>query len=155
RSAPLMQRMLEKGGLQTLRLKSPVDHQDRLAAGVMLDRFPMVVLITNTVESALSDWVAQTEFLIAAAVLSATGIAFILFLIVRQINRQNAESRKELAAEKQRLDTALNNMTQGLVLYDASARIVTCNQRYLDMYELSPDVVKPGLHYYDLIQHRK
>ncbi len=46
-------------------------------------------------------------------------------------------------------------MTQGLVLYDASARIVTFNQRYIDMYSLSTDVVKPGLHYYDLIQHRK
>ena len=46
-------------------------------------------------------------------------------------------------------------MTQGLVLYDSSARIVTFNQRYIDMYNLSTDVVKPGLHYYDLIQHRK
>src|SRR5262249_50497074 len=35
------------------------------------------------------------------------------------------------------------------------ARIVTFNQRYVDMYNLSTDVVKPGLHYYDLIQHRK
>jgi diguanylate cyclase (GGDEF)-like protein/PAS domain S-box-containing protein len=46
-------------------------------------------------------------------------------------------------------------MTQGLVLYDASARVVICNQRYLDMYKLSTDVVKPGCHFYDLIQHRK
>ena len=36
-------------------------------------------------------------------------------------------------------------MTQGLVLYDASARIVVCNQRYIDMYGLSTDVVKAGL----------
>ena len=46
-------------------------------------------------------------------------------------------------------------MTQGLVLYDASARIVTCNRRYIDMYSLSTDVVKPGCHFYDLIRHRK
>ena len=46
-------------------------------------------------------------------------------------------------------------MTQGLVLYDASARIVICNQRYLDMYELSTDIVKPGCHFRELIQHRK
>jgi len=25
-------------------------------------------------------------------------------------------------------------MTQGLVLYDASARVIICNQRYIDMY---------------------
>jgi len=29
-------------------------------------------------------------------------------------------------------------MTQGLLLYDKDARIVLCNQRYLEMYNLSP-----------------
>ncbi len=155
KSAPLMQRVLDQGGLQTLRVNSPVDHMDRLGAAAMLTRFPIVVVATNSIDSALGDWQAQTRFLVVAAALSASVIAFILFLIVRQINRQNADARRQLASEKQRLNTALNNMTQGLVLYDSSARIVTFNQRYLDMYKLSTDVVKPGLHYYDLIQHRK
>ena len=155
KSAPLIQRVLDKGGMQTMRINSPVDHQDRLGTAAMLNRFPIVVIATNTVKSALTDWQAQTRFIVIAAALSASMIAFILFMIVRQINRQNADARAQLASEKQRLDTALNNMTQGLVLYDSSARIVTCNQRYIDMYSLSRDVVKPGLHYYDLIQHRK
>src|SRR5258707_6928946 len=58
------------------------------------------------------------------------------------MNRQNQDSQRRLEAEKQRLDTALNNMTQGLVLYDESGHIVICNQRYIDMYKLSTDVVK-------------
>jgi diguanylate cyclase (GGDEF)-like protein/PAS domain S-box-containing protein len=155
KSAPLMQAVREHGGLQTQRVKSPVDHLDRLGAAAMLTRLPIVVVATNSIDSALGDWQAQTRFLVVAAALSAAVIALILFMIVRQINRQNADARAQLAAEKQRLDTALNNMTQGLVLYDSSARIVTFNQRYIDMYNLSRDVVKPGLHYYDLIQHRK
>src|SRR5262249_43692939 len=44
---------------------------------------------------------------------------------------------------------------QGLVLYDKSSRMVLCNQRYIDMYSLSPDVVKPGCLFRELIQHRK
>ena len=40
-------------------------------------------------------------------------IALILFLIIRQINRQNREAQERLEAERQRLDTALNNMSQG------------------------------------------
>ena len=40
-------------------------------------------------------------------------------------------------------------------MYDASARIVTVNQRYIDMFDLSPEIVKPGCHFRDLIQHRK
>ena len=57
--------------------------------------------------------------------------------------------------QKRRLDTALNNMTQGLVLYDASARVVICNQRYIEMYRLSTRYREAGRPFRDLIQHRK
>jgi diguanylate cyclase (GGDEF)-like protein/PAS domain S-box-containing protein len=156
KNAPLLKKILtEGGGSQTLRVQSPVDHQDRLGAVAELSRYPIVVVATMTVAAALADWQAQTRFLIAAAGSSALVIAFILFLIVRQITRQNRGTQQQLESDKHRLDTALNNMTQGLVLYDASARVVLCNQRYIDMYGLSPDVAKPGCSYYDLIRHRQ
>jgi diguanylate cyclase (GGDEF)-like protein/PAS domain S-box-containing protein len=155
KSAPLMKGVASRGGLQTLRVKSPVDGQDRLGSAAPLTNFPFVVVATNSVEAALADWRAQTRFMVSAATTSAAVVAVILFLIIRTIMRQNRDAQQRLAAEKERLDTALNNMTQGLVLYDASARIVTFNRRYIDMYNLSPEVVKPGLHYFDLIQHRK
>src|ERR1700704_4860647 len=155
KTAPLISKVLSEGGHQTLRVRSPVDDQDRLGSAAELSQFPIVVVATTTISAALADWRAQTKFLITGAVLSALAIAFILFLIVRQMNRQNQDSQRRLEAEKQRLDTALNNMTQGLVLYDASGHIVICNQRYIDMYKLSTEVVKPGCHFYDLIRHRK
>src|SRR5258708_38421249 len=46
-------------------------------------------------------------------------------------------------------------MTQGLLLFDSSQRLVVCNQRYLDMYGLSPDVAQPGCSFRDVIAHRK
>ncbi|WP_024509433.1 EAL domain-containing protein [Bradyrhizobium sp. ARR65] len=153
--APLLQKIISLGGQQTLRMQSPIDGQDRLGTGAQVGHFPIVVVATKTAATALADWREQTRFLVMAAALSAAIIALILFAIIRQIRRQNREAQRKLEAERQRLDTALNNMTQGLVLYDASAHIVTFNQRYIDMYKLSREVVKPGLHYYDLIQHRK
>jgi diguanylate cyclase (GGDEF)-like protein/PAS domain S-box-containing protein len=155
KNAPLLKRVLTMGGSQSLRMESPVDHQERLGSAAELSHYPIVVVATMTVSAALADWRAQTRFLIIAAGSSALVIAFILFLITRQISRQNRQTQQQLEADKHRLDTALNNMTQGLVLYDASARVVLCNQRYLDMYGLSTDVVKPGCPYRDLIQHRQ
>lgn len=35
-------------------------------------------------------------------------------------------------------------MTQGVILFDAHERILVCNDRYIEMYGLSPDVIKPG-----------
>jgi methyl-accepting chemotaxis protein len=53
------------------------------------------------------------------------------------------------------MTTALNNMSQGLCMFDAAGRIVVRNQPYLSMYNLSADVVRPGCSLRDLIQHRK
>ncbi len=154
-SAPMLQRILTDGGRQTQRAQSPIDQMDRLGAAAKLGRFPIAIVVTKTVSAALADWGAQTRLLVAAAILCAVVIAFILFLIIRQIAGQSREAQQRLELEKQRLDTALNNMTQGLVLYDASARVVTTNQRYLDLHSLSTDLVKPGLPFRALIQLRK
>jgi diguanylate cyclase (GGDEF)-like protein/PAS domain S-box-containing protein len=154
-NAPLLQLVLNQGGAQTLRLLSPIDGADRLGSAAPLEHFPGVVIATNTVSAALTDWREQTRFLVAAAALSAMVVALILFLIIRQITRQSRESQQRLEAERRQLDTALNNMIQGLVLYDASGRVVTFNRRYIDMYGLSTEIVKPGAELRDLMQHRK
>ncbi|MGO8908656.1 MAG: EAL domain-containing protein [Bradyrhizobium sp.] len=138
----------------TRRLISTVDGQERLAAIRSLDRFPLSVVATTTLASALADWRAQTRFLVVAAGLSAIVVAVILVLIVRRLSWQHQSSQRRLRLEKQRLDTAVDNMTQGLTLFDQSKRLVVCNQRYLEMYGLSPDVVKPGCNFHDLIVHR-
>lgn len=59
------------------------------------------------------------------------------------------------AGNRALLAMTLNNMTQGVVMFDANERLVVCNERYVEMYGLSPDVVKPGLLLLDLIEHRK
>jgi diguanylate cyclase (GGDEF)-like protein/PAS domain S-box-containing protein len=153
--APLLQSVRENGGAQTLRVQSPIDQTDRLGSAAPLGHYPGIVVATNTVAAALSDWREQTRFLALAATLAAAVVALILFLIIRQITRQNREAQQRLEAERGRLDTALNNMIQGLVTFDASARVVTFNRRYIDMYNLSTDIVKPGCHFRDLMQHRK
>jgi diguanylate cyclase (GGDEF)-like protein/PAS domain S-box-containing protein len=57
--------------------------------------------------------------------------------------------------EQERLfNTAVNNMSQGLVMFDAAERLLVCNRRYLQMYGLSPNAVKPGCTLLDLLQHR-
>ena len=52
------------------------------------------------------------------------------------------------------LDTAINNMSQGLTMFDKSGRLVLCNQRYIELYGLSPEVVRPGCTVGRLVEHR-
>ena len=67
---------------------------------------------------------------------------------------ERRQAEKQLREQKLQLDTALNNMSQGLNMFDASGRLVVCNERYLRMYGLSADVVKPGCTVGELVQAR-
>ena len=60
----------------------------------------------------------------------------------------------ELKMQNMMLDAALNNMSQGLVLFDANRRVLICNRRYREIYGLTPEQVKPGTPTAELIQHR-
>jgi methyl-accepting chemotaxis protein len=55
---------------------------------------------------------------------------------------------------KATLFMVLNNMTQGVVLVDAAERVIVVNDRYIGMYGLSPEIVKPGCTLRDLIANR-
>jgi diguanylate cyclase (GGDEF)-like protein len=137
------------------RIVSPVDGEDRLASVRVLPHFPILMMATTTRTAALADWREQIGILISVAGASALAIAGVLIAIVRKLLEQHRLSRERMMLEKQRLDRAVNNMTQGLLLFDASQRLVVCNQRYIEMYGLSADIVKPGCSFRDIIAHRK
>ena len=56
--------------------------------------------------------------------------------------------------EEQMLQTVLNNMSQGVVMFDSEMQLIFCNQRYVEMYGLSADVARPGCSLRELIEHR-
>ncbi|MBI5319788.1 EAL domain-containing protein [Bradyrhizobium sp.] len=139
----------------TSRRVSPIDGKDRLASSRALSRFPLVVVAATTTEAALADWREQIAMLVTIATASAFAIAALLLLVVRKLSDQHRQSQRRLTLEKRRLDTAVNHMTQGLLLFDSSQRLVICNRRYIEMYGLSADVVKPGCSFREIIAHRK
>jgi diguanylate cyclase (GGDEF)-like protein len=63
-------------------------------------------------------------------------------------------AHRRVRTQKLCLDTAVGNMSQGLTMFDKSGTLVLCNQRYIEMYGLSPDVIKPGCTVNDVVEHR-
>jgi methyl-accepting chemotaxis protein len=53
-----------------------------------------------------------------------------------------------------RLQAAFNNMAHGLCMFDAGGRLLICNEPFMQMYNLSPDVVRPGITLLDYLKHR-
>jgi len=59
-----------------------------------------------------------------------------------------------LAEQNVRFDAALGNMSHGLCMFDAEQRVVITNDRYAEIYGLTPDQVKPGTTLRQIVEHR-
>ena len=58
------------------------------------------------------------------------------------------------AQSSARFEEAINNLSLGIVVFDEKREVVFCNERYREMYGLSPEQVKPGTPTRELIRHR-
>jgi diguanylate cyclase (GGDEF)-like protein len=57
---------------------------------------------------------------------------------------EHREREEELKRQTLRLEAAVNNMSQGLCMFDAEHRLVICNRNFATLYNLPPDLVSPG-----------
>ena len=85
----------------------------------------------------------------AATVIPATtemALTIVVAAIVAQLamSLAGAVLTRHQSWEIRQLRTTINSMAQGLCMFDASERLVVCNQQYYNMYELTPNDVKPG-----------
>jgi diguanylate cyclase (GGDEF)-like protein/PAS domain S-box-containing protein len=107
---------------------------------------------TVEAEKSLQGLLYETGLL---AILSCL-FGFGMFLAVRTLPLKVLDQTLgALANTNKQFDDALNNMSQGLLLFGSSKRIVVVNRKYIEMYGLSPDVVKPGCRLDELLRHRK
>ncbi|AXK83409.1 hypothetical protein DW352_24525 [Pseudolabrys taiwanensis] len=92
-----------------------------------------------------------------ASLLSSSAAGPVVFLAVIGLAALAAVAvvHRRYAVQNRRLLNAIDNMSQGLNMFDAQGRISLVNRRYIDMYKLSPDIVKPGCTLRQLIEHRK
>lgn len=93
----------------------------------------------------------------------ASMIAYQKQLILKheaEIERERANADAERAAQREilkhagRFEVAINNMLQGLCMFDADRRLIVCNQRYAEMYALPPALTQPGVRWSDIVAHR-
>jgi diguanylate cyclase (GGDEF)-like protein len=64
------------------------------------------------------------------------------------------QQEENLRIRNLQFDTAINNMSQGLCFFDAAHRLIVCNDRYIEMYDLPPDRVGPGTSLTEIVDMR-
>jgi diguanylate cyclase (GGDEF)-like protein len=129
--------------------------------------YPLVVNVGVTETAALATWRIQAITLGIGTLLVMFCSALLLKALSKQFHRiENAKAtivvkahelesaNAQLTNYQAQANAALNNMSQGLVMFDSSARFVISNQRYLEMYGLSPEFVRPGCTLREVLDQR-
>jgi methyl-accepting chemotaxis protein len=67
-----------------------------------------------------------------------------------------ASIRRQVSIEEinLRFNTALENLTHGICMFDDDKRLVVWNERYANLYRLPPELLKVGARHEDIIGHR-
>jgi diguanylate cyclase (GGDEF)-like protein len=67
---------------------------------------------------------------------------------------QIKQREEQLRLEYIKRDAALQNMSQGLVMFDRDANLIVCNQKYAELYRLPPELIRPGVSHREILEHR-
>jgi diguanylate cyclase (GGDEF)-like protein/PAS domain S-box-containing protein len=125
----------------------------RLVSYDVIDGFPLIAVVGRTETEIFKDArSSQVSAWLVASVLTMGILAAIVFGARRQ--RWLHETALRLKQTNARFELALENMPQGLCMFDADRRLVISNRRYATMYGLLPDAVRPGMQLKEIIKLR-
>jgi diguanylate cyclase (GGDEF)-like protein len=114
-------------------------------------QYPIFVNVAVPESSALANWQRRTALIGAGTLLVIVCTVFLLLLLrkllgsVIRSERSLEQNARELAGLNTRLDLAFNNMSQGLCFFDGQRHLIVCNRRFVEMYDLSVEQVRPGM----------
>ncbi|MBI3704922.1 MAG: PAS-domain containing protein [Rhizobiales bacterium] len=92
-------------------------------------------------------WVTATSEPVASAFLAGlTAVLAVVFSVVF--------AAQGLQVQNVRMRVALNNMSQGLCMFDGNERLVISNQRYVEIYKLGDEFSRSGISLLDVLKHR-
>ena len=72
--------------------------------------------------------------------------------VVSNVQRRGLEDSR-LSATLALHEAALESMTHGVCAFDAAGCIVLLNSRFVEMCNLSPDIVRVGISFDDMLAH--
>jgi len=97
-----------------------------------------------------SDHAASNAELVALLIsaLMVAGVALIgpLFTATRRTEKELHQSEHHARSVEEQLYGAIENISEGFVLFDAEGRLVICNSRYKEFYGYSDEDIHFGIH---------
>jgi len=99
---------------------------------------------------------AVLEFFATETIEPSVQLVDILTHVASQIGQvvERQDSKNRLIDQNARFDAALNNMSQGLSMFDDEQRLIVCNRNYATMYGMSLEQITPGITLREIVDCR-
>jgi diguanylate cyclase (GGDEF)-like protein len=150
---PVLTRYLPKADGGSFERTSVVDGADRIVGYKAVPDLPLVVVVSYLRAEALGRWYRHL-YLFGPIVAALVIIILVGTLVLARQAHTLARKTGELETANARFKVAVDNMSQGLAMFDGDRRIIVSNEKYATMYGLSPDELMPGTPVEDIYERR-
>jgi len=141
--SPLLQFALDsKGAAQVM--DGSLDHVRRIYVANRISHAPLVAIVGLAEDEIAGAIDAQRRIYLGAGIFGSLMIFGFTFAIRLLLRRQTAT--------EQRLRQAIDNMSDGLILYDSQDRVVLWNAHYEQVFPHLKPLLRPGVRFQDLVQ---
>ena len=138
--------ILLKSDHGTVRKTSVIDGVERLVSARSLGHYPIAVVATTTLADALANWRSEALAFIGTAMIVGIVIGGVVLVGVWTVGKKLREQNLQQHA-------ALSNISQGLAMFDSTATLIVCNDRFREMYNLPAGTVTPGCTIRDIFKY--
>ncbi len=138
---------------------SVVDGVDRMLAVAHSKTFPVAAVVAIAMNDVAANWLHQAEALAFGAAVIVLALAFgtaRLAVHIEQLAaaREREAVRTQAEIEYERFNNAMDNIVQGLAMYDRKNNLIACNKRYAEIYGLPTDAPGNGSTLAQMLAHR-
>jgi diguanylate cyclase (GGDEF)-like protein len=124
-----------------------------------LNNVPIVVEAAVKETIALSGWYRERINIIISGIITIICMILLLLFLAAHFRRleysEKMLSEKNIQLETARLqfEAAISNISQGLCFFDRGHKLVVCNQKFGEIYNLPSGITRPGMSLAEFVDH--
>jgi methyl-accepting chemotaxis protein len=129
------------------------DGIDRLVSYRTVAGYPLYITVGEPDRHIFADY--ELHRIIYFSIAIAVTLLALIAVTLTFLRQSSLESSKfSLEQTNLRFVAALENMSQGLCMFDAKQRLIVCNKRYAELYDLTSEQTKPGTTLREILRYR-
>ena len=102
-------------------------------------------------DASLAEWARDRDRVVAVAA-GTSLVVIVLAAALAVVLQQRRRTVIERLRSRAMLESAIESMSDGFVMFDAEDRLVICNSRFRDLYAVSAPFIVPGALFEDIVR---